>query len=1528
MDEQLEQQEQGLEQIAEDAVKAPVINSKALSQETDAEVQGQGVTPVDSSLQGLITFDKNVQRPQKSLRPPSTLSLFVDKKIPLLQEGVEFVGRVYQRAKEMVEAESLTEKQAKDIVTGEDLDTVREEVAQKDLEQRQLSYNQTIQSLLNQNLLSTEELASQLREAANIRLNRVALEENAVTSMMLDAAKDPEWQAIYEQSGTLTDDIQNQIESQILLSNYLSKKKAEAEADFDYGRDFLRAITGLDMLTKFFGFGPNWAENLKDFGREFNATKSIEGKLEVLERFDKEISNAVILSSLFGQNADFDEELATIAFQASPSDRVLAVGLTGVEGILSLIGVGQTAKWLAGRGAIKNIETNVGVNRGEDLLREAEQGSIDVLGKINVLNDPSSPLPPQYNKVREVLDRQQKVLDDAANNLTGPKLRTEEELLPVFDKGTVRSQSIEADGTVVTEFVTTKGNPFARKAAAEKRIQELQLPNATVEQDGAGWVIKVRSDMDAWGAPKQMPESINWFRRRYDNIDNWVDGIIHAKGRLAEGAYSSLERTFRTVWQNGMGKMSPGQRRDVGRVLEKLRKENTDNPTMNRWYSNDEFISEYQAITGRTPGDKEVLAYNTYRQLNDFAYRVDNQVLYEQAKNAGYTGIKVSFTDVPLTGRYRVGLQGETKVYDQRTGKTVSVSEIDKPDAYDFIEISQRDKADLIDAGLMSPTRSRVIAVIKGQTEEVALDPVQLKYRAGGRIQYDNKTVWLKQARVVDADGGKVRLRDATMYRANTLAEAKDYATRWNKARVMVKEIGETGVTPATRAAFRELNLGELDDFIKNAKAYKWNLDEDMVPVRNRESIELSARGIQDETSDLDYIVEGAGNRFSKRGGGVPHILGEAGDGPLDPLASLSQSVDMTARNGAFGVYRQAALERFKQLYGRYLDIEPNAPLTSYLRASPNRLAQQNNLIESITGHQNYIKEVINVQFKDERTWNRKIDKASEWALGKDFQFVSGTTVSRGISGLRDLSPAQQLRALTFNAKLGLGNVASFIMQAMQAPVIAATVPQFGVKSLTMFPVFRMALYGADDLNNGLWKELSAKISKLDRDDVGFLGDFREAVTEFRRLGIDNFGGNMAYVDAAVGNNVLKIGVTGLGEIAGRISDKGRVFFNEGEMIPRMVSYMSARARWLSDAKVNPKKLPATSDAGRQWINNQTDKYLLGMSRADIQQGLRGGMMGFATQFYSFIFRATAAFTGKTFTNAEKLRMGMSYLAMYGTAGVPLVHTVMQQFGLDDSEVAESIGNGVVDAMLTSALGYETNFSARAGIGKAWTDIFSGLFGQDSFMEVLAGAPGNTGHRAMDGLIDVMRLHSAVANPDGVDVAVDAAFAVGKQISSFNNTYKAIQAWNTGILLDRKGLPYMPATRSELVGQILGVPTIKYEELNEVYRSEEKKRSAINDGVQDVLSLMQAANDAYSEEERSKYEQAIAHRMNGLHAFGIGNDVARRVFQSLSKSTLYERKMLQYIQNRATEGEEGFTKESVFSEERIKELREQQEQRP
>jgi len=1495
MDEELEQ---GVDTTQEAPQEPTQAIQEPVNAQTNATPQGQEKEASAVVSQAVLPDPvPNTNRPVGSKLREQKKSYINDSNIIKMNpDDADDFAEAGALALENITFNPVNKESIKHRITLSGPQSLREQVSNAEYQQRVKGLQQAVQQAALDTQTDVAQLTEQLKAIQEQKPQRTALEQEAVAGSMRKASEDPEWLGIYENNPELSEQMASQLEGDLLLHNYLKEKNVAAASDFDYGVDFIRGITSLDLFSKVAGFGLDFTDGLKEFGDRYQRAKSTDERLSILEEFDKEIEKSFILGSVMDVNPDFAAEVANLAFNASPDERKLALTLGGLEGVLSLVGAGATAKGLAkiNTKGVKAVKDEAGAVNPKETMDKAQQ-STGGQAELIPLRVPEDTTRSKYSAVQAELEKQGRALDDTLQNLTAPVLRTEQEALPVFNKGTIGRQETLSDGRFVTDFVTTKGNPFAKKSTASRRAKELELPEGSYEivPETSGYVIRYTSERDAWNAPMQEPKRRNWFTRRFDNIDNWVDSVIHAKGRLAEGAYSQLESTMRKVWKNGFKGLSANQKRDVTRVLDTQRKRNTvppeDDSYLGRWYTEDEFVQEYRNLTGQEPTTKEITAFQTHRQLSDFAYQLDNRVLYEKAQSRGYSTIKVPEIDQGFTGKVVDNIGDDVTVYNavkQTTEKAETLGQ-----KYDIVEVEQLDKSQLMEAGYLPVTDIKHIAVKKGTAKVSDLNPQRLSYKAGGRVMYDRNTVFLKQLNVKDiGEGRKMRMRDKTLYRADSPQEAADYAKRWNQGRELARKVMEEGVPAATvRGEFRDLDLGELDDFLQNAKAYGWDLKEPMQVVGNRQTIPVSNNGqFVDDTDDLDYIVEGVGNRFSKRGQGVPHILGDAGDGPLDPIAALSESIDLTARNASFSAFREAALERFKHKFGSYVDVRANAPLTDYLRASPNKRAQDANLVSTIEGHQNYLREVMSLKFEDERWWDGQVTKAANWAydgLGGDI----GKTLARGLNKAKDFSITAQARNLTFNAKLGMFNPASFIMQAAQAPVIAATVPKYGMKSLTMYPLFRTALYGSDEFNPALLREFAEKAKTLG-DSTSFLGDFEEAVLEFRRMGMDNFGGNMAYIDANTGSNTLGLARSTASKYTGNVADKGRVFFNEGEMIPRATAYMSSRARWLNDRTINPDNLPATSAAGRQWIHDATNKYMLGMSRADIQQGLRGGLSGFVAQFYSFVFRASAAFVGDTFTKGEKLRMGLAYTAMFGGAGIPLGDALFEVVGdaAASDFIRDAADRGMVDGLLTEALGYETNFSARAGIGQAWEDIYDALTERDTVMEVMGGAAGSTGSRAFDSLTDTIRGFSLMQHPDAEIIGKEAVLALASQVTSFNNTYKAIQAWGTGTLVSNRGTGYLPVTHGELLGAIAGVPTYKYEIMDSIFKGSKAREDAIKDGVQDMLALQEARAKARSYEDKRDIDARISLRSFNMAQAGIEKDVMERVMREMRGSTLFQ----------------------------------------
>lgn len=1381
------------------------------------------------------------------------------------------------------------------------MNAVRELVSQSDLQKRTQSYSQLISNLLGEQNSTNEEIAYHIEQLKDMKASPVAIEKNFSEALIEGAKKDPELAFLYENNVTLVDNIVQDITEGTLVYDFLSQLEEKAKKDSDGIVDFTREVLSINAISRALGWGLDWADNITEMRTRLRAAKTPEEKYEILAASEEEIKQTLILGGLW-ENPDYTEEIFRLAFVGSESDRATAAAWDYFEFAAVGLGAASSAVRVAGglsKAGSVGVKKIIGTATGAETIQAAQKSTANIKDMLS-MKVPGDPVPSQYAKVNQEIQKQQMVLDEAVLRDASPVMRTEAEQFPVFDQGNIRSQFRADNDDVISEFVTAKGNPFATEATAKRRAIELGLDQdkVSVVKDPAGFVIQYRTALDEFGAPVQQPRKVWWGTANLDNVDSFIDMTLHQKGRLSEGAYAGYATAIRDVWKNGIDKMRTAEKQNLDRVMVVLRNRNTKEDGFNRWFSESEFADEYRTITKKEPSQQVITGYQTYKQLSDFAWRIDNGVEYKRLVDAGFDGYSVPFVDQQIAARTVTSVADDTVLYNTVDGSEVLAKDIDKS-KFDIIEIDIRDRSGLIEAGALQPTAAKNFLVRKGQAKQSELDPVRIPYLAGGRVFYPENTMFLKQKTIVQTGQGAMRGRDRTLYRASSKAEAEDYAARWNLARREASPyVGAKNIPDDVRVRFSEFGLGTIDDFLSNAQANNWDLAEDMVAVGNRQRIPASADGVLDEFGDLDLLPEAIGNRFSKRGQGVPHVLGDAGENPLDPLAALSESVNISARNAAYSTYRQFSLETLKRKFGKYLDVPNNASLRAYLDAPVNDLAQKDGMISAVKAHQKYVQDVAGMRTIEERVFDRFLDNAAAWSFGKKFGPVSGNTIARNLEGMKKASLVSASRKLVFNMKMGLFNVATMPLQASMAPVVALTVPKYGLRSLANYPLFRMMLMGVSPTDPALGQYISKVAKGIDETlDVRFIGDLDDAVKEFRHMGINNFESNLIYVDAGIGSNRIGLYASKANNAVDKILEAGRKPFSEAELMPRIVSYMAARGRWMNDKKVNPKGLPPSSAAGRQWIYSATDKYVFGMTRADVQLGLRGNYAGAVAQFQSYVWRATSALVNpfnKTFTKAEKARMGLAYLFLYGTAAIPIPGSqyVLDQVVdtiTDDPEERLALKDGVVNGVLSSWLGYEVDFNDRAMLPKYWSDMWDAVTGERSALELATGAAGQTGNRGLDGLYDIVRTFSYMNEPQAGAFTEQMAIAAAKNISSFNNVYKAWVAWDTGVVLSSTGRPLVNLTRAELVGQVFGFPSAKYSLIDQNYNDKEATKEVVDAYVKDTLRLYQLYAETDDPKLKKEYEDTIRIISNSAIERGINDRVAPTVLRTMGSETQYSR---------------------------------------
>lgn len=1376
----------------------------------------------------------------------------------------------------------------------------------RELQQQQLSLN------LSNPHNTVEDTAAFISEFQEKSKERKSFEEIALQSLEDNVVTESEWAEIKRQAPTEFESNKLLQEKALFAQNKFKEFEAEAS---DRGlllkaRDLGASIlTVKDFIDGAYGAGTlTFNSRIDEFGKRYHAASSMEEAKEIFEDFKEEI----LLSHVLFQNKDL-------------ALRQLELGLFGTEDDLLLENIFSTID-LATMGLIRPFTNLLRGFRGtrmrmgdtSGVAREvAEEGGVDEVGdavtKLKPIDYSELSL---SEKTTEELRKNQAILDKAFSETfkfsdelftSQDKLQELESVLKTAKSKAFKGDSLGAyklrpDGKAEIEVYTQTGNPYTRKGDALKRLKKLGLEGTVEQTPQGGWIAKAEIELDDNNfikgyKPKELLSVERWFR----NVDSWVDPELVALGRVSEGKFGFLEDSVKKVYEStwkGLGK----ERETVSRILISQREsdEFLTSTGERRWMTPKEFASKYRRLTDKAPSEKAIKAFTTYRQLNDFMYAVDNKVILDNLNSQGFKKLKGSeFLPQGVNGKLSTPETAKRgKVYDAATGRTFLEGEL-TDDILRHSDVIRLDKGSIdsfISTNKMKDGPTDLILVPKGQVEFDDLDFFQIPYLAGGRRVYDSETVFIKQPSVGKyADGKKYRMRDKTLFTANTMREGTNFVERFNKGLSLVNALKAGRTVDDILPEFEKLDLGSWGEFNKKIEDMGLDPEIPIQAVRNRELATIG-EDIASDFSDATPMIQSLGNRLNSRGDAVKSIDGSE-DNILDPFEATAASFDTVANNASFSQYKQFSVDRFKTVFGKHLDVPENASLNSFLNAGVKTDKRSKKLENTVKGHQQFIKELIGYKTADDMKWQEKVESivgafSKDRFLGKINTGISSKREQKIVSSLKE--PTAKIRNITFNAKLGLFNPASFIIQTLHAPVVMAIAPKHGIKSLTTYAPFRQALLIDDPRATDILNEKYNKVEGSLKD----LGGLKEAVEQYKRLGFDNFGGRLAYLDAANGSNSL----TG-----GRFSDvveKGRFFFEEGEAISRITAFTTARRKWLDkttkDTKgnlVNPTGKSADSPEAERWIANEAHRLLLGMSRVDMQQITKGGIKGMMTQFMSYPMRALDALTNDVFTKAEKGRMLLAYFGLYGTAGIPLVDSLSHYIESRNGEPLKSqeekefleklVSNGLIDAVMLEMFDVDSNISARGGIGAFLTEITK-MFYSEPTLDLFGGAGLDTTSKGWDVFRDISRMYSTFTAPSVDDVAEASLLALGGQISTFSNAYKAYHAWNTGILYDSYGRKLTTGlSKNEIMAMILGFTPQTYEDLGIAFDKASFRKQVIKDGVEDVLILTRKYSESVDEETKAEIQSDLSARFLAFKNEGIADDIVRQVNREMkSEGTL------------------------------------------
>lgn len=1344
-------------------------------------------------------------------------------------------------------------------------------------------------------------VANALQTLAQKRVsNKIALEEEYLQVMSSKSRVSPVQRYLQENDKDFFERLSDTAKKELAISNKIDELRSASDG-MDVGLNLLGEITLVNFLQRSLGLG------VLDYGDELRSlqTRLEEATAEEAVEIMEENEELIKATQFLGDNPEYVAGELQSAFSSRTSQRT--------DALLNFFDFADTL--LIGKDFLKvgnslvkaSSSTKAAITAGatDDLAERIVKGDIDAVEGTSLgggLRQELNGTEGISAKVIREAEVNERILRDAVNNFSGMSYE-EVQALDVFESirdriknefsnGTISEVAYRQDGVAEVTLMKANGNGYVSEASAKGALSKKKLKGSVYQLDSGAWAIKAEVDAVDAKVANLSTQGVTWLTRQLRRPESWVEDDLLVYGQISENALNQITKAGQSVSDNTLGKLNKTQTKEMLPVLElQIKKGEADG----KWMTAEEIDVAYRQLYDRPVSERELDAFNGYRLLNDFHWELDNKTLYEKKKAQGFGTVPKDLFNLEVNGKMVEDFPKNDYIFFQDSGTVVNKqnSPEDFLNRYDVIEVDDvsaftRDKG----YGQLMDTPTPYIAVPKGKVTLEPLNPKQLAYLAGGRKRYDDSTIFLKQSNVGKYENGNsYRKPDSTLFVASSMPQAKREADSINALNAILRKgVDDLEVRKQADDFLQNrlvLGVDNVDEYLARAKARGLDINKDIVPLRNREMIrgeELPSEFIGD--MDFQQVANG---RLSARGfQEVPHIDPESTQ-LLNPIAAINQNFAAASNNAAFGAYRDYTLS-YLERYRKYLNVKPEDPRISLLdaeiRDASNLTSRQ---IQKIKGEQQFAREVVGRRTEEELAALRDIEKRVEWALDKTPDKIIWGDKDKlvgKLSGELKQDPLGKIRGLVFNAKLGLFSLPAMIIQAIHAPVIAAIAPKYGTKALMTYPVLRMALVSRDpDVVKAFAKK--GWVEKLGLEGYG---DLEKFFLEFRHHGFDNFGSNMVYENAARGDNLMR----GWGA---KFAGKGRMFFEEGELVPRMTAYATSVREWIDNAKnINPKGLPIDSKEGRKYIVQRSNTLTLGMTRADLQQGLKSGFLGLLAQFQSYPMRALDAmvFPSKTLTGKEKGRMIAAYLVMYGSAGLPFMDYFAEwAFSNADLEGSPAsykfIYNGIVDGLVMAATGEDTNFASRGGLGDWANEIVESFTDSNkSVLEVALGPAGSTASGSVDTIMEYAKAYKAGFNPDPSYLGSQAIMDVAKQVSSFNNLYRAWVAWNTGKIFDSRGNQFIEISKTANILQLFGIPPQAYADIGMLYASKDKRRQIINLNTEMMVKLH---NEFASEKDPNK-RQAIIDQLNVIGTYvqqdGLSQEVNSAVSRRLSQDSTYQ----------------------------------------
>ena len=328
---------------------------------------------------------------------------------------------------------------------------------------------------------------------------------------------------------------------------------------------------------------------------------------------------------------------------------------------------------------------------------------------------------------------------------------------------------------------------------------------------------------------------------------------------------------------------------------------------------------------------------------------------------------------------------------------------------------------------------------------------------------------------------------------------------------------------------------------------------------------------------------------------------------------------------------------------------------------------------------------------------------------------------------------------------LGTFNPAQFVVQFMGATVAVGANPVSFTKAVPRIMAASLTDLADDSLTRGkALLELRKKgiITEDMTQDIHFWRDSGMFESVLRNNADFDNSGKFLPTDA----NAVQRAFSGL-------ADKSTVFYEMGELGSMRTSFFTA----LEQIKAQKGSKFKYDEATLQAVVARAEQYRLGMSSANKAE-YQKGILALPTQFKSIYTKSLEAIMGKQFTGAEKGRIALSQMALFGATGVPFVNylqdTMAEAFLPEDAspEQQQAFKKGAIGWLISGVWDVDAELATRTAIaGDIVQEVQDMMFSEEPFLKSFMGASFTTTDKAVSGFMNVFSAGKLVWEDEQLD---------------------------------------------------------------------------------------------------------------------------------------------------------------------------------